>query len=192
MNKKQKFPPDYFATNLSDVSLDFLQTVFAQAQSFLSEQLKSGEGITEKAHKVLGITLTIMTGCLLYSIEADAEKNAIIYIAAILSCVTTLIATIKLIPTIKAYHTHVVGSQPIDLLSVDFVENVPAEQQTKRLLYSELANYQNRIIECERINLKRSKRVDFAIYLLASLPANVIIASLFAYVPCIIFTSLNY
>jgi hypothetical protein len=157
--------PEYIYDNYPKVSTEYLRMVFDQAEKFLNETVRSGEGTTEKAHKILAISLTILTGSFVYLVGGD-DLTSSIALAAMLSIPICLVSISHLIIPLRGYETYVIGSSTAKLLIQKCIEGFPtAEDQTKNLLLSECVNYQERIEYNEKLNRRRSKLVDLSLYI---------------------------
>jgi hypothetical protein len=178
--KKESEPwkvPDEVVNSFSNIDVKLLQFILSQAEKFLNEQIRSGEIITEKGHKVLALAVTIATACLVY-INGD-DKQVITYIAAWQGLFLSLIAGAMLLFTVKKYHTYPLGSPPSYLL-VPSLTNLKTEQQEKNILFSECEQYETRIRFNEQQNRSRVYWVDAALYCLAALPLTFLVAFAFA------------
>jgi len=164
--------PEFIYSSWKDISLEYLQLVFSQAEKFLVEIDKVGENITEKAFRILGFsvtTLTISLGYLLADSKTIAEGlGDMAVITASLSALPILL----LIKPIWGYSTYTIGSEPKMLMNSEeaLTKFKKSKTQVKNLLFSECVNYQERISYVLEVNTKRVLFVDLATVSLLLIP----------------------
>lgn len=168
--------PKFIYDNWKDVSFDFISIAFQQAEKLLNETVKSGEGITQKALKVLGFAVSILTIALGYAVSNN--PNTILFIAAILTIILCIISIIFLIKPIWTYQTYVSGSRPsMTLNKEEMITGFKEETgRNKNMLLNECAEYEKRIRYNLKLNMNRSDNVDYAMILLVFVPFTLILS----------------
>jgi hypothetical protein len=174
--------PQYLYDNYSDITIEFLEFALAQAEKILNETVRSGEGITEKAYKVLTIGVSVLTGSIIYLVQnvypvQKAGWESPISVAALLAVPMCLTSIWLLIRPLKSYETFVAGSPPKLVLVEKLIKGFPGKQQIKNALLNECHNYQERIDQSDAQNRTRGQAVDQAMYWLLALPLTLIFST---------------
>ncbi|MEP2508476.1 MAG: hypothetical protein ABJH72_03930 [Reichenbachiella sp.] len=172
--------PEFVIDHWESVGYDLLLLVFQQAEKYLAETVKSGEGITEKAFKVLGFSITILTVSLGYVFVSE-NQNELLQLSSVFAILLCILSIVFLIKPIWSYKTYVSGSSPSYLLRNEQLVTGFSESkdQARNLLLSECVEYQERINYNIRTNFSRSKFVHFAIISLILIPFTLILSWLF-------------
>lgn len=168
--KREKWElPKYFYDNFEKVGIEYIKVVLDQANKKLAEAVKIGEQTTDKGFKLLTITLTLLTALLIYAVNPK-DGQEVYHLAAILSIVLCTLSVSFLTFGVMSYDTYVVGSSPKDLLRENNVRDFDHPTSAINLILSESVNAQERIEHNLRINRKRSRYINYAIYLLVMIP----------------------
>ncbi|MCV9387325.1 hypothetical protein [Reichenbachiella ulvae] len=162
--------------NYKNLDIEFLKFSFDQAEKLLIELDRVSEQITDKAHKILGIAITILIICFGYIFSNESEE--ILTLAAKMSILLSLFSLILLIRPLWSYETHVIGSSPSKIMGVESLLKSKPENQLKNLLYSECQQYQTRITFVSASNNKRHKNVNWAMIFLLLIPLTLIASRL--------------
>jgi hypothetical protein len=159
----------FFIENWSKVSLPFVKTAMEQSEKLLAESIKAGEGISEKAHKILAIDIAIITACLIY-VFSDKTQPIFVF-SACNGMALCFISILYLIKPIKTYDIYPCGSPPKLMLIEKFINGFSSpDSQVKNLLFNECIEYQKRITFNLEKNIKRTRAVDLAMFILLALP----------------------
>jgi hypothetical protein len=162
--------PEFFVDNFDDVELGYYEFVLAQAEKRLNETVRAGEGLTEKAFKLAGVTITVLTGCVIYlfsfwGTNPGWDAAVILETLACLACITLLTWPRG------TYRTYVSGTSPKMLLDPFFFENAATSEATKKnVILNECIEYQDRIEENNCKNKHRASYTDAVLVLLTLSP----------------------
>jgi len=162
--------PDYFIENFNELNLDYLKFVFEQSEKKLIELIKTGEYITKKAHSILVVSVTVFTLCLGSFFTLHFEET-FINVALITISTLSFISVVLLIKPLISYDTFVTGSDPSSLFKEKLLTNFSSDvNRIKNLYLNESVEYQTRIDFNRAINRKRTRYVDWSMFILLGSP----------------------
>jgi hypothetical protein len=153
-------------------SIDDLKFVFSQVEKRVKETADEGDRINSKSLTIIGICLTVMTGLIGYIVSnykndpIPLTGTAIYGIFSLFNICTLLKQNIYPIQYIS------VGSYPSDLLTDEIFEDLEENETPEyRMIYSEILEYQERVMINKNSNDTRNKLIKIAYDNLYQMPA---------------------
>lgn len=181
LNGMEKFKPDIPESMLTprlDASIEDFKFIFSQVQNRVKETADEGDRLNAKSLTIIAVCLTLITALIGYLITNLKSFNPLtgVSIYVLLALWNVCVSLKKNVYPIT-YRS--IGSQGKDLLKDDFfVKEGIYDSVEKRIIHSEIVNYEGRIQLNVKNNEERNKRVKKAFDRLFEIPLFCVIVYL--------------
>lgn len=140
------------------------EVVIAQSENLLKETILTAQSIKDRADKLIGILIPIISGLLAYIISNLPKLMDILQLCALFSLVTLISSFCVLYINTKPYKINVPGENPEFFLNDNVIyENDKSGEQFIKIALMICHNCQIRIIQNEEFNKIRGRKNKIAL-----------------------------